>query len=194
MENSENYIFNRSITEVIKERMSIRSYKARPLEENLKMNIVDYLENLEGPFNDKARYKLIDIKTSEDNNIKLGTYGMIRGASFFIAATANHGEMSLEELGYELEKFILYATSLGLGTCWLGGTFKKSEFAKVMGLNGEEILPIVTPIGYPSAKTNILDSLVRIVAGSKTEKTGKIYTLMVALIKILQKPRLVFIN
>ena len=171
MKKSENYIFNRSINEVIKERLSIRSYKYIPIEENLKTNIMDYLENLEGPFNAKVRYKLIDIKTSEDNNIKLGTYGMIKGATFFIAAATKQGEMSLEELGYELEKFILYATSLGLGTCWLGGTFKKEKFAKAMELNEDEILPIVTPIGYPSTKTNILASLVRIVTGSKNRKS-----------------------
>lgn len=172
MEKLEKYIFNKSITEIIKERISNRSYQgSKPLEEDLKMKLATYLKNIEGPFSTKARYKLIDIKTSEDNNIKLGTYGMIRGASSFIAAVTKPEEMSLEELGYELEKFILYATSLGLGTCWLGGTFKKGEFSKAMQLNSEEILPIVTPIGYPSIKKNMLASLVRTVVGSKNRKS-----------------------
>ena len=173
MEKSGKYIFKKTITEIIKERISIRSYEDRPLEENLKVELTTYIENLEGPFNAKARYKLLDIKASEDNNIKLGTYGMIRGASSFIAVATQQGEMGLEELGYELEKFILYATSLGLGTCWLGGTFKKGEFSKAIEVKAEEILPIVTPIGYPSTKTNILASLVRTVAGSKNRKSWK---------------------
>ena len=47
-----------------------------------------------------------------------------------------------------MESLILYATSLGLGTCWIGGTFKKGQFAKAIDLKGDEILPIVLPIGY----------------------------------------------
>jgi len=173
VKNSENYIFSRPIIEVIRERISNRSYQNKPLEEDLKINLSNYLENLEGPFKAKTRYKLIEKKASEDNNIKLGTYGMIRGASSFIAAVALQGEMGLEELGYELEKFILYADSLGVGTCWLGGTFKKGEFAKAMELNVEEILPIVTPIGYPNTEKNVLASLVRTVVGSKNRKSWK---------------------
>lgn len=171
MKNPENYIFNRSIVEIIKERISIRSYKVKPLEEELKKDLASHLEKLEGPFKAKIRYKLIDIKESEDNNIKLGTYGMIRRASSFIAVATLQEEMAAEEIGYELEKFILYAASLGLGTCWLGGTFKKGEFAKAMELKGKEILPIVTPIGYPNLKTNMLASLVRNVVGSKNRKS-----------------------
>lgn len=49
-----------------------------------------------------------------------------------------------------MEELILYATSLGLGTCWIGGTFKKGQFAKAMEVNQEEILPIISPIGYES--------------------------------------------
>lgn len=172
MKEPKKYIFNRSITDIIKERISNRSYQIiKPLEEDLKMALATYLENLEGPFKTKTRYKLLEKKALEDNNIKLGTYGMIRGASSFIAAVTEKKDMSLEELGYELEKFILYATSLGLGTCWLGGTFKKGEFSKAMKLSSEEIIPIVTPIGYPSIKKSMLASLVRTVVGSKNRKS-----------------------
>ncbi len=53
----------------------------------------------------------------------------------------------LEDYGYLMEAIILYATSLDLGTCWLGGTFTKSSFARKMKLNGEETMPAVTSIG-----------------------------------------------
>jgi nitroreductase len=171
MEDSADYIFKRPITQVIEERISIRTYKSKPLEEKLKADLATYLESLEGPFKSKARYKLVDIKVSEENNIKLGTYGIIKGVSSFIVSATKSEEMALEELGYELEKFILYASSLGLGCCWLGGTFKKGQFAKAIELKAEEILPIITPIGYPDTKKNILASIIRSVAGSKNRKT-----------------------
>jgi hypothetical protein len=170
MENIKNQIFKRPLTEIIKERISVRSYDPKPLEYNLKKNLSDYLASLNGPFNSKIRLKLIDVKTAMDKDIKLGTYGMVRGASSFVVSAVEKEGMSLEELGYELERFVLYATSLGLGTCWLGGTFKKGEFSKAMELKGSELLPIVTPIGYPNKNKNLLGSLVRMAAGSKNRK------------------------
>ncbi len=168
MEN--NMIFNKPVTEIIKKRISVRSYDSKSLDSSLRNSLEECLRNLKGPFDSKVRYKLIDIKDFESKDIKLGTYGIIRGVSSFVAAVINNEDMSIEQLGYELEQFVLYATSLGLGTCWLGGTFKKGEFAKAMELKGNEILPIVTPVGYPKEKEGLIGSLMRTVAGSKNRK------------------------
>lgn len=171
MKEFENQLFLKPVTEVIKNRISIRSYKPKMLAEELKENIIIFIENLSGPFNAKVRFKLVDSSMLlENDHIKLGTYGMIRGASSFIVSAVENAEMNLEELGYEFEKLILYAHSLGLGTCWLGGTFKKGEFSKAMNLNSNELLPTVSPIGYPNENKNFFDSLVRLAAGSKNRK------------------------
>jgi hypothetical protein len=58
------------------------------------------------------------------------------------------GEKNLEDFGYAMEHAILFATDLGLGTCWLGGTFTKSSFARAIALTDEESIPAVTSIGY----------------------------------------------
>lgn len=172
MKSNINQIYPLPITEVIKSRISIRSYDGRSLEEKDKDKLLSFISNLKGPFDAKVRLNLIDSSAvQKDSNIKLGTYGMIRGASTFIASVVDEGKMNLEELGYELEKLVLYATSLGLGTCWLGGTFKKGEFAKAMKLKEGELLPIVSPVGYPSEGKNLFASLVRTVAGSKNRKS-----------------------
>ena len=68
----------------------------------------------------------------------------------------------MEELGYEMESLVLYATSMGLGTCWLGGTFKKGQFAKAMEVGEGEVLPIVLPIGYANEKKSFIDKTMRI--------------------------------
>lgn len=60
--------------------------------------------------------------------------------------------MSLEALGYSFESLILYATSLGLGTCWLGGTFDHSGFASAMDLKEGYLFPAISPIGHFSGK------------------------------------------
>jgi nitroreductase len=60
-----------------------------------------------------------------------------------------------------MEKIVLFATDLGLGTCWLGGTFRKSKFIKVIDKKENEILPAVLSIGYPAKKRRIMENLIR---------------------------------
>ena len=55
------------------------------------------------------------------------------------------GEKNLEDFGYTMERIILFATDLGLGTCWLGGSFTKSRFAEKISANGSERVPAEAP-------------------------------------------------
>jgi len=53
----------------------------------------------------------------------------------------------LIDFGYIFEKMILYATSLGFGTCWLGGTFHGQEAENELGMKDPHKIVCVTPIG-----------------------------------------------
>ncbi len=64
-----------------------------------------------------------------------------------------------------MEKAVLFATDLGVGTCWLGGTFSKSSFAKKIALTPGEIMPAVAAVGY-MAEGNKSRDWVRKRAGS----------------------------
>jgi hypothetical protein len=164
-------LFEKPITQVIRERTSTRTYSSQALDSEVTDKIISFLNEGKGPFGVDTRFKLINANIDHiDANLKLGTYGVIKGTSWFIASAVKNTTNNLLELGYVLEKGILYATSLGLGTCWLGGAFRKGEFAKVMELKEDEILPIVTPIGYSSESRRIIDSLLRLAAGSKNRK------------------------
>lgn len=74
------------------------------------------------------------VKNDSDKDLKLGTYGVIKGANHFLIAACENDDLSLMALGYTFEKLVLYCTSLCLGTVWLGGTFNKGEFAKAINL------------------------------------------------------------
>ncbi|WP_083248367.1 nitroreductase family protein [Desulfuribacillus stibiiarsenatis] len=80
---------------------------------------------------------------------------------------------NLEDIGYTLEQLILYATSKGLGTCWLGGTFTKSSFERMVQLKEHEILPIITPVGYPAENKSLIERMMRYLAILKTVSLGK---------------------
>ncbi|WP_019850422.1 nitroreductase family protein [Desulfitobacterium sp. PCE1] len=163
-----------SMIQQMKRRISVRTYQEELLDPELREKInLAFRDNL-GPFGGTVRFELIERELAQkDANVKLGTYGVIKGASSFIVAVIQEGSRDLEDFGYVLEKFILYATSLGLGTCWLGGTYTKSEFSKAIGLKGQEIMPCITPIGYPSQKRSLLESAMRLAAGSKNRKPWK---------------------
>ncbi|MFL0247702.1 nitroreductase family protein [Candidatus Clostridium stratigraminis] len=162
--------FSKPITEIIKARTSIRTYDPKALDEKEKKNLDNYINTIDAPFTGSTRFKIVDNAAAINDNIKLGTYGVIKGASSFIASAVGPGEFNLEELGYKLERIILYATSLGIGTCWLGGTFKKGEFSKAMKLEEGEILPIISPIGYKSESKSIVEKLMRKAAGSSNRR------------------------
>ncbi|PKM89217.1 MAG: nitroreductase [Firmicutes bacterium HGW-Firmicutes-12] len=159
-----------NIREVIMQRKSVRTYQEEIVSKELRQKLENYIRDVDTPFDTKKiRFEIIDINNNK-KDMKLGTYGVIKGAKTFICAVIEKGNGYEENLGYAFEKIILYATSLGLGTCWLGGTFKRADFGKTVGLQANEFIPVITPIGYPKANRSLLDTLMVMAAGSKNRK------------------------
>jgi hypothetical protein len=55
----------------------------------------------------------------------------------------------------------------------LGGTFKRSGFADKISINEGELLPVISPIGYPREKRSVVDRMFRYVAASDKRKPWK---------------------
>ena len=76
--------------------------------------------------------------------------------------------------GYLGEAFILEATRLGLGTCWIAGSFDKAAAADLLGLGHDEQVVAVTPLGYPTTQQpggeRLLRTLVKASARLSVEK------------------------
>ena len=121
------------------------------------------------PFPAEIRFQFLDIKDGV-NTEKLGTYGVIKNAPAFIGVTVKKTETAMEASGYLFEKFILYATSIGLGTCWLAGTFKREQFKNALSIDQDELFPIVCPIGYPADKKSLTEKIFRSVGKSDQRK------------------------
>ncbi len=157
------------VEKTVRARRSVRTYEERPLSKEDKEKITSYIAALSNPFSVKVSIGLLE-KKSAANGEKLGTYGVIKGAGDYLGAAVTEGELSLEALGYTFEKLILYAASLGLGTCWLGGTFNRSGFSEAMGIKENELFPAISPIGYPQDKKRITDTLTRWIAKADKRK------------------------
>jgi nitroreductase len=158
--------FSKPITHIIQERKSYRTYSGYPIEKSLKEQVDDILKNheLKSPFSKyagNARFKLVSIPDFDPKEKKkLGTYGIIKGAQDFIVGAVEKSQYSREHFGYLMETIILAMTDLGLGTCWLGGTFNKTLFSSKINCSPGEDLPAITPLGY-SIKNSVREKMIR---------------------------------
>ncbi|MCP5101811.1 MAG: nitroreductase, partial [bacterium] len=161
--------FSQSVTEVIKSRSSWRGYLAKSIEGEVKQRLDEFLAgNRTGLFGGEARFLLVAGSEADSNVLRgLGTYGFIKGARAFIVGAVKQSEKSLEDYGYLMEKTVLFATDLGLGTCWLGGSFNKSNFSRKISAAADELVPAVAAVGYVRRKRSKRDTLIRWSVGSK---------------------------
>jgi hypothetical protein len=164
-------IFNQPITDIIKQRYSCRKYKESAIDEPIVNNIKNFIfTNNDAPFKSQIRLVVASSMKGDSEELKgLGTYGFIRNPAGFIIGIGEPSEKYLEDFGYLMEKNILYATSLGIGSCWLGASFKKSSFENRAQINGSEEVLAVVAFGYSSENKSIFDRIVRfsIKAGSR---------------------------
>lgn len=164
MQTSTNYI------QCIRDRISVRTFEDKHIEVKLMHKLDTFLNEINQEVDELMRFQIItNNEIDSKQSIKLGTYGVIKGTNTFIAGIIKQNGHEVE-LGYQLEKFVIYATSLGLGTCWLGGTYNRKEFENHLSLNDNESLVILIAIGYKKDKLSLIDSAVRLVAKSNLRK------------------------
>lgn len=162
--------YNQSIIELIKKRTSVRTYESLPIPQEVLKTFEREMKRIQEELPIKANFHLMHTHDQQgEANKKIGTYGVITGATTYIVATLDQTETDAVAFGYFFEKVILLATDLGLDTCWLGGTFKKSDFSQVK-VSEEVYIPIVTPLGIRKQKQRVFESAMRAVVGANKRK------------------------
>ena len=161
----------KNIERVIRTRKSIRTFNNMDFEPDTKTQIIDFMKSEStGLFGNKSDFYWIDGSSEKFRDVKLGTYGVISGTQNYITGKVQNSEMNFEDFGYCMEKLILYCAQSNIGTCWMGGTYKKTAFSKAVDLQEKELIPAVTPIGYFGSKKSTIDKMFRRVAGSDNRK------------------------
>jgi len=151
-----------NIEKIIRTRKSVRTYENRVIESEKEKLIFDFMKNNSiGIFGNKVEFYWIDANSDEYKNVKLGTYGVISGTKYFITGKIKNSEKNFEDFGYCMEKLILFCTELNLGTCWLGGTYRKTAFSNSIDLKDDEIIPAVISVGYFGDKKSMIDKVFR---------------------------------
>lgn len=164
-----------SIIEVMQRRSSWRTYDVKSIISSKVLNeLKEYISSKDhiGPFGNIARIELVKIPEEERRKLisDYGTYGFIKGAEYFIAGVIPSARKALEDFGYIFEHIILKATELNLGTCWLGGTLKRSTIAREVNLQTQEIIPAITPIGIPQKNRRVMGKIIRLAIRAKVRK------------------------
>jgi hypothetical protein len=80
----------------------------------------------------------------------LGRYGRIDDAP--TAALFIGPKGSGVSVGYVGEAFVLEATTLGVGTCWVAGTFDRLAARRIVDLAKGEVVICTTPLGTATAR------------------------------------------
>jgi hypothetical protein len=152
---------------IVKERRSIRHYTGKAIKPAHEKAIIEYLadeQNTIGINGNKIVIRLI--KNDGSTQGKIGTYGMIKHAPAFLSVACHNDKENMVDCGYVFEKMVLFLWELGLGTCWLGGTFHRGQFAAADGM----IVPVLSPVGYDSKKLPLKDKMIRAFATSDRRK------------------------
>lgn len=149
-------------------RHSVRSFDGKSINDESKRRLEAFASNALDYYN--AGNARILITNDGGESSAPSTYGFIGGChTYMVLICSGHDRKSRARAAAAMELCVLEATRLGLGTCWVGGTFKRSSFSEVCRLvEGEEILAIV-PCGT-AAKPRLRDRLMTAVARSHSRK------------------------
>lgn len=162
-----------AIVRQIRARTSWRAYTGEPIQETALAELRAAMAEVEGktPFGNRPRFEIIS--RAESGNVDLDgmvTYGVIKDPPAFLVGAIARGKGDIEDFGFAFEALVLKATDLGLGTCWLGGTFSRSLFARAIRLGADELMPAISPIGQPTATRALRDRAMRLLARSRNRK------------------------
>jgi hypothetical protein len=93
----------------------------------------------------------------------LRSYGRVSSPAA-LAFIADRGTRTTAASGYMGEGAVLEATSLGLGTCWIGGGVRRDKVARLVGLGPDERVVAISALGYvaePSASERAARTVAR---------------------------------
>ncbi|MDL2327111.1 nitroreductase family protein [Ruminococcaceae bacterium OttesenSCG-928-A11] len=100
------------------------------------------------------------------------SYGLFTGVHSLILLAGHAGPNLAEAAGHAGERLVLEATKLGLGTCWVGGTFDRTKTAATLP-EGETLVAVITA-GPAKENKSFMERTVSRVAGGKHKPAAEL--------------------
>jgi nitroreductase len=159
-----------NIFEAMLYRKSVRTFSDKPVPEELLAGLVDRFHA-----NDRLNDLPLTLVPVPGRQVAhamiglIGNYGAIKGAPTWVIGISKDGENDQVNFGFALEQFILQCTQKDLGTCWVGGFFKKSQLQQAVPIEPGHRIVCITPVGY-AAKRRFAERTMRTVGGLNQRK------------------------
>ena len=152
--------------EAIETRISCRAYQEKFLPEDVLAQLEQKVADLNAESG--LRFCLCTSRDPEKPAVKLA--GAMFSGKVYVVAVLIGGEdaLSAEKVGYYGQELVLFATRLGLGTCWVAGTYDAKSL-DVAPAAGEKIWDVI-PMGYAPEKTPRKQSMIRAAIRRKSRK------------------------
>lgn len=139
-------------------RTSRRTYE----DTSIDINKIKSIENLIREINSESNLNIQLIKDEKEafSNFK-SSYGLITGVRSFIALVGNKNIENVQnKIGYYGELLTLESTNLGLGSCWIGGTYDKKAVENIINVKDNENLYCIIAIGNVKENKNLKEKLI----------------------------------
>lgn len=143
--------------DIILERHSVRSYADTPLSPEEVNAIRAQISDI----NSHVPAAHFQFFTDDDSPFRggMGSYGIFRNARNYVAAVVDTGVANALELaGYAGEQIVLRATELGLGSCFVGGTFDNNKMPVQLRVGWKTVF-IIT-LGHPEGKKRMGEKII----------------------------------
>ncbi|MBQ9773959.1 MAG: nitroreductase family protein [Clostridia bacterium] len=140
-----------NMEKLVRQRRSVRTFDGRALTAEDKEKLCNYIASIDNPYGHPIEFKLLPKMSCP----------VVVGTDLYVGAKMKDTPHLNEAFGYAFEKLVLYAQSLGIGTVWIGGTMDRGAFEKAMELAEDEVMPCVSPLGYPAKKMSVREKMMR---------------------------------
>jgi len=152
--------FAKPIQEIIKSRISCRTYQDRPLAEPDKTRLLAFCDTIqEGLMGERIMFRLVEYEKKDLKGMKLTYHGLIKNARNFIVGIIEHSDSVYVSFGYAFEHVVLKATELGLGTCWLG--YFNPNIIRDIAVTENQIIPAICAVGYAAERSTFKEKIAR---------------------------------
>lgn len=138
-------------------RHSVRAYDGTPIPQNIQHELKQLLDGF-SPLCEGARAVLLKEGSSDIFPGFPGPFSRMRRANLVLVLIGDTCCPGYETaVGFLGEGIILHATSLGLGTCWVSGTYRRKAVEERVRLGEYEKVMAVSPLGFASGRRTIGD-------------------------------------
>ena len=141
---------------VIKNRRSVRSFNGEPLKKEEIDDLLAFANSVTTPYDQPITWYALDV----EENPKLSST-VLRGVKNYLTGKMVLQPKAEEAFGYAFEQVVLYAAEKGIGTTWIAGTMDRPAFERAIDLKEGEVMPCVSPIGYPAEKMSGREKIMR---------------------------------